>query len=318
MRTKKREVPVYIMTGFLESGKTSFINDTVHQDYFRINGKTLIINCESGEEEYDEADLRKENTFVYNVEEQEDFNNEVLAELDRKYLPECVIIEFNPLWNMKTFDEVTPPDSWEIIQTIVTVDGSTFQVYRTNMRSLFGEMCKKADLVMINRCTEDMPLGDFRRAIKAANPATDVAFERTDHQMIDLFEDTVPYDLEADPIVIDDIDYGIFYIDLRDNPDRYRGKRVRFRGKLMKSRHFGSSEFVAGRMAMTCCAADTSFIGYVCIGKQAEPFNTGDYVEVTAKVDWKFRKEYRGKGPVLIVESCNACEPPESDMVYFN
>ena len=47
-------VPIYLITGFLESGKTSFLSFTLQQDYFRTEGKTLLILCEEGEEEYDE------------------------------------------------------------------------------------------------------------------------------------------------------------------------------------------------------------------------------------------------------------------------
>ena len=36
-------VPIYLMTGFLESGKTSFLNFTIGQDYFYIEGRTLLI-----------------------------------------------------------------------------------------------------------------------------------------------------------------------------------------------------------------------------------------------------------------------------------
>lgn len=318
MRQVKRDCPVYIMTGFLESGKTTFINDTVHQDYFAIKESTLIVNCESGVEEYDPEELKKDNILYYEVENQEDFTEELFQKLEDELKPGRVIFEFNPLWSMKKFSEMNMPEGWNVIQIIVIVDASTYDIYRMNMRSLFGEMAQNADLVLFNRCRQDMDLANYRRGIKAANPACDVAFEGEDGEMIDLFEDSVPYDLDTDPIVIDDMDYGIFYVDLRDNPDRYRGRRVHFRGKIMKSKHLGVQEFVVGRMAMTCCAADTSFIGYVCIGDQAKEYSTGDYCEITAKVDWKFRKEYRGKGPVFKVESLTPSPAIENDMVYFN
>ena len=44
--------PVYIINGFLESGKTEFICYTLGQPYFRIKGSTLLIVCEEGENEY--------------------------------------------------------------------------------------------------------------------------------------------------------------------------------------------------------------------------------------------------------------------------
>ena len=47
------DVMVYLMTGFLDSGKTGFLKFTLKQDYFQIDGKTLLILCEDGEDEYD-------------------------------------------------------------------------------------------------------------------------------------------------------------------------------------------------------------------------------------------------------------------------
>ena len=318
MRNTKRDVPVYLMTGFLESGKTTFIDDMAQQDYFRIPQSTLIINCESGEVEYSEGKLKKLKTFVLDVEDQESFTEAYLQKIEDEMKPGRVIIEYNPLWSVKALREWKLPAGWEIIQQIVVVDASTFDIYKNNMRPLFVEMSQNADLVMFNRCTEDMPLADYRRSIKVVNPACDVAFEGTDRQMINLFEDGVPYDLDADPIEIEDMDYGIFYVDLRDNPDRYRGKTVKFRGRVMKSQKFLKQEYVVGRMAMTCCADDTTFIGYVCMGGQPGEFETGDYAEVTAEVDWKFRKEYRGRGPVFRVKELKHSPAIENDMVYFN
>ena len=63
--------PVYMINGFLESGKTEFITYTLAQPYFRIKGKTLIIACEEGENEYEEALLQKTNSVVEWIEEEE-------------------------------------------------------------------------------------------------------------------------------------------------------------------------------------------------------------------------------------------------------
>ena len=52
-------VPIYLITGFLESGKTTFLRFTLDQDYFQIDGKTLLILMEEGEEEYDTKALAK-------------------------------------------------------------------------------------------------------------------------------------------------------------------------------------------------------------------------------------------------------------------
>lgn len=312
------EVPIYLITGFLESGKTTFINFTVQQEYFQIDEPTLLITCEEGEEEYDEKMLLSHNTVLETVENPEDFTTDLLKSFQRKYRPDRIILEFNPLWSVKKLEEMKLPRGWGIAQHIVTVDGSCFQIYMNNMKSLFVEMVKNADMVMFNRCSKELPLANFRRSIKVVNPAAEILFEDNSGELTDIFEDSVPYDLNADVIEIDDVDYGIFYVDLGDHPERYRGKTVKFNGTVLKSRDVGADFFVPGRMAMTCCADDTSFIGYVCRSKDARKLIMGSWVTVTASVDWQYMDVYNDEGPVFIAKEIKPAKKPEAELVYFN
>jgi len=318
MDEDEMRVPVFLITGFLESGKTTFLNGTLRQDYFQMDDTTLLINCEEGECEYDVKDLKKYRTKLVQVGDQEQFTSEYLRKLDHKYHPARVLLEYNPLWGVGAFEEMELPEGWGILQEIVTVDTGTFQVYMNNMKSLFVDMTRNAELVIFNRADpENQPLANFRRSIKVTNPACQVMFEDADGNITDIFEDTVPYDLDADPIVIDDVDFGIFFVDVRDNPDRYRGKQVRFKGRVLKSRHENAKFFVPGRQAMTCCAEDTQFIGYICESAFAPKLKTGEWVEVTADVDWKYEDAYGEEGPVMIARSIRAAKAPDVDMVYF-
>lgn len=312
------EIPIYLITGFLESGKTTFINFTVAQDYFQIDEPTLLITTEEGEVEYDEKELLKYNTVLEVVESQEQFTPEYLKKLKRRYNPERVILEYNPLWSVKKLEEMEMPRGWGIVQEIVTVDASCFQIYMQNMKSIFMEMSLHADMVMFNRCRPQEPLASFRRSIKVVNPACDVLFEDEEGEISNIFEDSMPYDLDADIIDIEDADYGIFYVDMEDHPERYRGKTVRFKGRVLKSENANAKFFVPGRMAMTCCADDTTFIGYICEFPKAKSLLMGQWVEVTAVVDWKYMEQYEGEGPVLIAKDIKSVQRPEVDLVYFN
>lgn len=312
------EIPIYLITGFLESGKTTFINFTVAQDYFQIDESTLLITTEEGEVEYDEKELLKYNTVLEVVESQEQFTPEYLKKLKRRYNPERVILEYNPLWSVKKLEEMEMPRGWGIVQEIVTVDASCFQIYMQNMKSIFMEMSLHADMVMFNRCRPQDPLASFRRSIKVVNPACDVLFEDEEGEISNIFEDSMPYDLDADIIDIEDADYGIFYVDMEDHPERYRGKTVRFKGRVLKSENANAKFFVPGRMAMTCCADDTTFIGYICEFPKAKSLLMGQWVEVTAVVDWKYMEQYEGEGPVLIAKDIKSVQRPEVDLVYFN
>lgn len=314
------DIPIYLITGFLESGKTTFINFTVAQEYFQIDEPTLLITTEEGEVEYDEKELLKYNTVLEVVENQEQFTPDYLKKLKRRYSPERVILEYNPLWSVKSLEEMEMPRGWGIVQEIVTVDASCFQIYmqNLNLKSIFMEMVQHADMVMFNRCRPEDPLPSLRRSIKVVNPACDVLFENEEGEINNIFEDAMPYDLDADVIDIEDADYGIFYVDMEDHPERYRGKTVRFKGRVLKSEDAKAEFFVPGRMAMTCCADDTTFIGYICEFPKAKSLLMGQWVEVTAQVDWKYMPQYEGEGPVLIAKDIKSAKKPEVDLVYFN
>ncbi len=311
-------VPIYLIDGILESGKTSFLNFTIRQDYFQIDETTLLITCEEGEEEYDAKELLKYHTVLETIEEPEDFTFENLRELHRKYHPDRVLLEYNPLWGVDKLREMKLPLGWGISQEIMIIDGSSYQIYRNNMQSLFSEMVQNADMVIFNRCKESDPLTNYRRGLKVVNPSCEISFENMEGELIDLFEEHMPYDMDADIIQIDDVDYGIFYVDMEDHPEKYEGKMVCFKARAMKSNKPDAELFVPGRKAMTCCADDTQIIGYLCKTPLAPQLNHGEWVQVTAEVAYEYARFYRGKGPVLYATEIKRCEPPADEMVYFN
>lgn len=313
------KVPVFLMTGFLESGKTDFLVYTMEQDYFAVEGTTLLIVCEEGEEEY-EADYLRENRIVMEViEEPEDFTAQKLQELQDKYNPEQVVIEYNGMWQMKVINECDFPKGWEIFQQVTMVDASTFQLYLNNMKSLFMDMARDSDLIIFNRATKDMPLDNFRRGIAIANPKATIVFEDDNGEQIeDIYDGQMPFDVEANPIEIEPIDYGLWYMDVTDNPERYHGKMVHFQGRVWKSKKFGPGIIVPGRQAMTCCADDTTFIGYVCNTKYADKIKNGQWIDITAMLKWEHSEYYEEEGPVLYAKHIKVIQPLKNEMVYFN
>jgi len=318
MKKAEEQVLVYLVQGFLESGKTSFLNYTMNQEYFQINEPTLVIACEEGDVEYEAEEFQDNHTFLEMIEEAEDFSYGKLKALQDRYKPSRVLIECNAFWDVKVLREMKMPAEWEVIQRIVTVDGSTFDVYMSNMKSVFMEMIRDADMVIFNRCCAEQSLANYRRSIKVVNPAAEIIFENRQGQLINIFDSGVPYDLEAGVIDISDEDYGIFYIDMRDNPKRYSGKKVRFKGRVLKSRNPSASFFMPARMAMTCCADDTSYIGYACKSPEAKDLPMGQWITVTADVRWEWFSAYKEKGPVLYAKTIEKAEAPQTELVYFN
>ncbi|MCI7628410.1 MAG: GTPase [Blautia glucerasea] len=311
-------VPIYLITGFLESGKTTFLRFTLDQDYFQIDGKTLLILMEEGEEEYDTKALAKNNTVVEVIEKEEDLTTERLEAMEIIHQPDRVVIEYNGMWLVSRFYDMKLPFGWGVEQQITCVDGSTFQVYMANMKSIFMDMVKYTDMVVFNRCKREDPLANYRRSIKVSNQSAEVIFEDEEGEIDDIFGDQMPFDVNAPVIEIPPEDYGIWFVDAMDHPDTYVGKTVRFKGKVMKPRGMGSKFFVPGRIAMTCCADDTTFLGFVCKSAFAPKLKEKEWVEVTAKVAFERRMEYQGDGVVLYAENVTPCEPLEEEMVYFN
>ncbi len=308
--------PVYIINGFLESGKTEFISYTLSQPYFQTRGTTLLILCEEGETEYDGDILKRSRTIVEVVDEEGQMTAANMIELEKKYKPERIIIEYNGMWNFKN---LKMPWHWKVEQQITTIDASTFQNYYTNMRSLLAEMIRKSELIIFNRCdglTDQ--LGSFKRNVKAVNPQAEIIFEDKDGEVSQIFEEDLPYDLKDEKLDLDDYGYGIFYLDAMDNLDRYLDKTVRFKAMVLKPENSNDEYFVPGRMAMTCCADDMAFLGYACkYDKCSELANKG-WVEVTATVHREFWKDYNGEGPVLHAVSVEPTKKPKDEILNFS
>ena len=302
--------PVYMINGFLESGKTGFIAFTLGQPYFQTKGKTLLIVCEEGELEYDPALLSKTRTVMEVIEEEEDFNPTRLTELEKKHKPDRIIIEFNGMWNYK---EVKLPWYWKIEQQITMIDGSTFAMYYTNMRSLLAEMIRGSEMIIFNRCdTVRDQLNTYKRNIKAVNSKADVVFEDENGEIDEIFEEDLPYDLNADPIVLDNQGYGIWYLDATDHPERYIGKKLQFVAMVLKPEEFPKNYFVPGRLAMTCCADDVAPIGWITQGL-ARP-STKSYVKLTASC----KKVVSGGEPMLLLTEVRTEPAPAPKEKYLN
>lgn len=306
--------PVYVINGFLESGKTEFITFTLGQPYFQIKGKTLIILCEEGEVEYDDALLAKSRAVIELVESEEDFNPQNLIELEKKHKPDRIIVEFNGMWNAKN---MKLPWYWKVEQQITTIDATTFPMYYTNMRSLLAEMIRKSEMIIFNRCDGIEELNVYKRNIKAVNPGADVIFEGSNGEIDEIFEEDLPYDLNQDVIVLDNEGYGIWYLDSMDHLERYIGKKLQFVAMVLKPDGFPEGYFVPGRMAMTCCADDMAFLGYACEFAGAGALKQKEWVKVTATVTKEYWEDYKGEGPILHAVSVEKTKAPKETVISF-
>ena len=307
-------IPVFMINGFLESGKSEFISYTIGQPYFATRGRTLLIVCEEGEVEYDAKLLKKSRTDMVLIEEKEDFSVSNLMELEKKYKPERIIIEYNGMWNYK---ELQLPIHWQIEQQITTIDASTFAMYYTNMKSLLAEMVRKSEMIIFNRCDGIEDLSNFKRNMKAVNPQAEIIFEDANGEINEILEEDLPFDINAPVIELNDMGFGVWYIDMMENIGRYLGKTVEFTAMVYKPDKFPKGYFVPGRMAMTCCADDMAFLGYACKFDGANELQQKEWVKVRATVNLEKFAGYKGDGPVLHAVSVTKTEKPKEEVINF-
>lgn len=309
------EIPVFLINGFLDCGKTTFISETIEQGQFDEAKNKLLIVCEEGEEEYDESLLKKHEVSIVTLSKEE-FTKEKLNELDKKYDPWLVIVEYNGMWERSLLNDMEKPFGWTVYQSIALVNAETFELTWNNMKSLAVETVKDAEMVIFNRCKSGMNLGSYRRSIKVLNQAAQIVFENSDGEIVSTAEQ-LPYDITADIIEVDEADYGIWYMDVSERPEVYKNKVVRFKGQVYQSKKFPDKTFVPGRKAMTCCAEDTAFIGYICVYDDAKTLENKQWVAVEATIKYEFQKSYRKKGPVLYAKQVTVAEPAKDELVYF-
>lgn len=315
MAEEQYQIPIFLINGQLDSGKTSFIMDTIEMGQFEDAKNKLLIVCEEGEEEYDEAML-KENGVSMVVLSKDEFTSEKLEQLDKEYDPWLVIVEYNGMWEPSLIQDTAKPRGWEIYQSITLFDASSFLLQWSNMRSILAESAKNADMVIFNRCSKGQDLGSFRRSMKALNGSLQIVFEDGNGDMVSIAEQ-LPYDVNAEIIEVDDNDYGIWYMDVSERPEVYNGKTVRFKGQVLKNKYFKDKNFVPGRKVMTCCADDLQFIGYISFYNNISSLDNKQWVTVTAEVKYEFQMAYKKKGPVLYVSKVEPAEAPVEEFVYF-
>lgn len=318
------EIPVYVIAGFLESGKTLFIKDTLKDPNFTGREKTLVIACEDGEEEYDTALMERCNTKVVMMEDDE-LTPEFLRECQNKYRPDRVMIECNGMWKIEDLVETELPDEWLIVQMITLVNAATFENYIANMRPILMGQLALVDMVIFNRCTKETRKGYLRRNIKVFNRRAQIMYEYAEgEEEPQDDEDDLPFDIKGDVIKVEDEDFGLWYVDALDHIDRYLGKTMEFKAQVYKGRgrELPADSFVPGRFAMTCCADDIAFVGFICrLGKEDSAFiksiDERDWIMVKARVDKEKMKLYRGEGPVLHSIGLGHTSPASEDIVYF-
>ena len=308
------DIPVYLIAGFLDAGKTSFINGVL-RDGFAEEDRTLLICCEEGELEYDPRVLG--NVFTYTVDDPAQLTPELFKKLEKQYRPKQVIIEYNGMWMMEPLYRDGLPANWILYQIMCLVDATTFDVYLKNMGQLMMEKVLNADLLIFNRCNEELRESLRKRNLRMANRRADIYLENEDGTSEEyVTDDMAPFDLSSGHLDVPDADYGVWYVDVMDYPDRWAGKTVHMKLLMCHSKKYPGTH-CPGRFAMVCCENDVQFLGLVAKGVDLNKYKNRDWVEVEARMALENHSAYKGKGPVMHIISIKPCEKPANEVVTF-
>ncbi|MBQ9824420.1 MAG: hypothetical protein IJM63_07960 [Solobacterium sp.] len=310
--------PVYLFTGFLDSGKTTLIKDTLNDPGFMEGtDRTLIICLEQGEVSYDEKFLDEHNTFIEFLDASTELTEEKMHELDTIYHPDQVFIEYNGTESVSETLLNGMPSFWPLVQILTTVDATTFEIYINAMRSMLFEQLRWSDTIIVNRCTEDMSGSMLRGNIKAINKRAQIYYEGAFGEPANLKNGLLPFDLNADVIDISDDDYGLWYMDAVEDPRKYDGKEIIIRGMYAENIPGYNQTFILGRRAMVCCAQDTSLCGLTVTNVKIWEMKIGDWVEVQGKLK-VIPMEGGGETVVLYADRIARYEKPAEEYVTFS
>lgn len=310
------QVPIYLFTGFLEAGKTKFIQETLEDPRFSNGEVTLVLVCEEGIEEYEPKKYPQKDVYIKVIEDVTELTADYLLKLEEQLGFTRVVLEYNGMWML---DELYAalPEHWQVYQEMFFVDASTFAAYNTNMRSLVVDKLTSCELVVFNRCPEGVDKMQLHKIVRTTNRRCDIAYEYTDGNVeYDDIEDPLPFDINAPIIEINDEDYAVWYRDTTEKLEQYDGKTVRFKANIRRDPK-EKKIFVGGRQVMTCCIDDTKFAGYICEYDKTETLSDGDWAILTVKIAVKYHKIYKRKGPVLSVIGLEKCTAPDEEIATF-
>lgn len=312
------DIGVYLFLGFLESGKTKFIQETLEDPRMDTGERTLLLVCEDGEEEYDPDGFNVKYVTKVTLESAEELSLENLQNLTNKYKVQRVVVEYNGTWMLQQFFDAMP-ESWVINQIMTFFDANTFLNYNRNMRQLVFDKIQMTQMVVFNRFKGEYDKLDFHKTVRGISRRPDIVYEYVGGKAeFDEIEDPMPFDVNAPVIEIEDKDFAWFYSDLAEKTEEYIGKTVKFKGMAAVSKKMPKGCVVLGRHIMTCCEADIAYDGFaVKLGKRAETVKTRDWYVLTAKIAFEYNGIYRGEGPVLIAEKLEPAAPPEETVVTY-
>ncbi len=311
------EIPVYMFTGFLDAGKSTFLQSTLEDKRFNNGERTLVLLCEEGECELDPARFSSKNVTIQRVEAPEQLTVDNMSMWQKCCRAQRVMVEYNGMWAMDDLFR-NMPKNWVVYQEMMFADANTFEVYNANMRERVVDKLQGAQLVVFNRSRRDADKMPLHRIVRGISRRADIAYEYDNDEVeYDTIEDPLPFDKNAKVIDVDDRDYALWYRDLSEELDSYDGKTVRFKGQVVVDKTIPKGTFIVGRPLMTCCVDDIRFAGLVCEWDRVTDLSSRDWVIVTATISVRKHECYGRIGPVLQGVDVVKSDPLKEEVASF-
>lgn len=311
------DIPVYVFTGFLDSGKSTFLQSTLEDKRFNNGERTLVILCEEGECELDPSRFSGKNVTIRTVEDLSEVTTETLTAWQKGCRAQRVMLEYNGMWLLGDFYEKMPRN-WIVYQEMMFADANSFPAYNANMRNLAVDKMQGAQLIVFNRAQKGFDKMELHKIVRGISRRVDIAYEYSENDVeYDDIEDPLPFDKEADVIQVADRDFALWYRDLSEDLQSYHGKTVVFKGQVVVDRTIPKNCFIVGRPLMTCCEDDIRFAGLVCEWESANTLVSRSWVSVRAKIRVEKHPCYDRVGPVLCAEVVNTTTAPENEVATF-
>lgn len=301
---------IYVVNGFMDSGKTTFIKELFGQSYFDTGEKTLLILCEDGMEEYDVPFCNAHNIVLKRIESEADFSEETISFMEKQTEPDRIIVEYNGMWN--------PADKFEQWKNeqymeIVIIDAQTFDLYLNNLKPYVTQQLRNAYMTLFRSCDgKENRLASYRRSVRAVNPSTNFVFKNAAGEMNPRLDEDLPYDIKKNWLDLSDDAFGVFYIDAMEYVKRYVGKEIHFIGKIFQKK---KNMLLIGRKAMTCCMEDLATFALICDIADTEQFPAYCWVDVEGEVTEEYIEKMHVTIPVIRVSWIEKCEKPYKEII---
>lgn len=272
----KKKIPVYLFTGLLESGKTTFIKKKLQDENFNSGENTLIIVCETGIEEYN---IKNDNIKIIYIDDQKKINKETFNSIIDKF--ERVLIEYNGMWKLdELYDSL--PSNWLIFQQIMFVDALTFKSYNALFKKQLIDMYKECEMCIFNRLNYDTDKEILHRNVRIYSMKPEIYFEYKDnHIEKDNIKEEFPFDINSNFIQIDSKDYAIWYVDIINDINKYMNKKIQIEGQIKRE----NNQILFGRKVMICCEADIKFLAVILEYENSNIFETGKWYKIKGKIN---------------------------------